>query len=81
MISEAEKKNLRIGFKQTLRAISEGKANKVFLAQDCEDKIKLPIAEMAAQQNVELFYTRTMRELGTLCGIDVGASCAAVLSE
>ena len=81
MISEAEKKNLRIGFKQVLRALSAGQAQKVFLAEDCEDKIKLPVEEKAAQFSVPVFYTKTMKELGGLCGIDVGASCAAVLAE
>ena len=81
MISEAEKKNLRIGFKQVLRALSAGRVRKVFLAEDCEDKIKLPVEEKAAGFSVPVFYTKTMKELGSLCGIDVGASCAVVLED
>ncbi len=81
MISEAERKNLRIGFKQVQKAFSTGKVGKVFLAEDCEDKIKLPVAQKAQAYSVPVFYTQTMRQLGELCGIDVGASCAVVLEE
>ncbi len=79
MISEADKKRLTVGYKQTARAVGEGKAARAYLAEDCEDKIKRPIEEMCALNDTELLYVSTMKELGAMCGIDVKASCAAVL--
>ena len=79
MISESEKARLMIGFKQVKRALSEGKAEKVFLSEDCETKISAPIEELAKENSVQLLYIATMKELGALCGINVKASCAVVL--
>ena len=75
MISD---KNLQVGFKQSLRAIEDGKVQKVLLALDCEDKISEPIRNAAAKYGTELEEVPTMKELGTMCGIDVKASCAVV---
>ena len=79
MISESEKTRLLIGFKQVKRALSEGKAEKVFLSEDCETKISAPIEELAKENSVQLLYIATMKELGALCSINVKASCAVVL--
>ena len=81
MISNTEKKNLRIGYKQVLKALTEKPVAKLFLAEDCEDRLRKPLEEKANEKNVPVFYTQTMQELGKLCGIDVGSSCAAVLAE
>lgn len=71
-------KNLLVGFKQSLRAIEDGKVQKVLLALDCEDKISAPIRNAAAEHGTEIEEVPTMKELGTVCGIDVKASCAVV---
>ena len=34
--------------------------------------------ELCRQKNVEIVMVETMKELGTLCGIEVGASTAAI---
>lgn len=79
MISEADKSKLAVGFKQVLRAVKEDKAAKIFLAEDCESKISVPVEQAASEKGVQLFYVPTMRELGELCGIDVSSSCAVVI--
>lgn len=79
MISEADKAKLAVGFKQVVRAVKEDKAAKVFLADDCESKISVPVEQSASEKGVQVFYIHTMKELGELCGIDVGSSCAVVL--
>ncbi len=78
MISESEKERLLVGFKQTLRAVNEDKAEKVFLASDCESKISSPIETAAAAKGASVVYIPTMKELGELCGIEVSSSCAVV---
>lgn len=81
MISEAEKKNLCIGYKQVRKALTEKTVCKLFLAEDCEDRLRTPLETGAQDNNVPVFYISTMQELGKLCGIAVGASCAAVLAD
>ena len=51
----------------------------VALMRDCDDKIKTPVLEAANAAGITVEYAETMRELGKACGIDVGASCAAML--
>ena len=78
MISEDDKQFLTVGYKKTLRMINSGSAAKVFLAEDCDYNIKSSVETAAANANAALFYVKTMRELGRMCDIEVGASCAAV---
>lgn len=79
MISETDKEKMQIGYKQTMRALAEESVEKVFLADDCDEKIKAPAQKAALEKNVQVFYIPTMKELGSMCGIEVGASCAVIL--
>ncbi len=81
MITAADKQFLMVGFKQTLKAINEDKADRVYLAQSCDDKIRIAVEEAANDTMVSLMYIASMKELGTMCGINVGASCAVVLKH
>lgn len=81
MISETEKNRMQAGYKQVLRALGEQRAEKVYLASDCEDKIKTPVEEQAEKSGCPVFYAESMKELGRLCGIKVKASCAVVLKN
>ena len=77
MISEAEKKYLKIGYKQTMKALSK-KCAKVFIAEDCEDRIKDAVKKAALENDSPVYYITTMHELGKLCEISRGASCAVI---
>ncbi|MCC8168775.1 MAG: ribosomal L7Ae/L30e/S12e/Gadd45 family protein [Oscillospiraceae bacterium] len=79
MISESERARMQVGCKQAARALAEDKVLKVFLSGDSDKKISAPIEAAANEKNVDIFYVPTMKELGALCGIDVGASCAVIL--
>jgi len=81
MLNLRNSANVIIGLKQTLKAIQGDKAIKVYLATDADEFIKRSIAEACAQKNLETIYISTMRELGEACGIDIGASTAAVISD
>lgn len=79
MFSIADKSKLRVGYKQAIKVMKESKAEKIFLAEDCDGHIKGSIEELANQVNVPVCCVPTMKELGSMCSIDVGASCAAVV--
>lgn len=79
MFSDAEKSSLKVGFKQTTRAINENSAKKVFVAADAEERFVSSVKSMCEAGGVPVECIDTMRELGKMCGIDVGASCAVLL--
>lgn len=79
MISDTDKSRLQVGLKQVLKALGEGKAEKVFLADDCDDSICNQVQTLSNQSGAHLAKVDSMRELGTMCGIEVKASCAVIL--
>ncbi|MFO7154349.1 MAG: ribosomal L7Ae/L30e/S12e/Gadd45 family protein [Caldicoprobacter oshimai] len=70
-----------VGTKQTLKAINAGKAVRVYLAKDVDEYISERIKKECEKNNVPIFYVNSMKELGRICGIDVGAATAAILRD
>ncbi|MBI2914534.1 MAG: ribosomal L7Ae/L30e/S12e/Gadd45 family protein [Firmicutes bacterium] len=68
-----------VGAKQTLKALERGNAKAVFIAKDADEYVVRPVREMCVQKGIELVYVESMMHLGKCCGIDVGASTAAVV--
>ena len=77
MISVEEKSRLIAGYKQVLRALSAKSCEKLFIAEDCSLNIFDSLKSAAG--DTEVILVPTMRELGTMCEIDVPSSCAAVI--
>lgn len=76
-IKEANKRC--VGLRETTKVIENDKAQKVFLAADAEDKVKIPVEKKCEKKGVEVLYVDSMFELGRACDIDRGASTAAIL--
>jgi large subunit ribosomal protein L7A len=73
--------SLRVaGYKQTLRAIRQGRAIKVFIASDVDPLIFETVVKAAAQAGLPVEKT-VMRELGKVCGIDVPTAVAAQIAK
>ena len=72
---------LRIGTKQTVKAVEIGAAKKVFVARDADLKLINKIGALAKKTGVEIVYIDSMKQLGKACGIEVGAAMAAVVNE
>ena len=70
------KSNLVVGFKQVKKLLSAGRCKTLYLAEDCTSSISDSLRAMAG--GTEVVTVATMRELGTMCEIDVPASCAAI---
>ena len=81
MIFEADRKHLLVGYKQTMKAIAQNRAQKVYIARDSEERIFSSLVTEATEKGCEIIYTDTMSELGKLSGIDKGASCAVVTGQ
>jgi len=80
MIGKIQGKKV-VGIKQTAKVIKGRKAITVYLAKDAESKVTQPLEELSKQNDVTLVYIDTMKELGHMCGIDVGAAAAALINE
>jgi len=74
-------RNKIVGAKQTLKAAEAGRASVVYLAKDAEDRVSAPIVRQAQERGIEVVYVETMQQLGKLCGIEVGAAAAALLTS
>ena len=72
---------LRIGTKQTTKAVEKGIAAKVFVAKDADPKITAKVIALANKMGVEIVYVDSMKHLGKACGIEVGAAMAAIVNE
>jgi len=79
MLSGLKSQNKAIGLKQTAKAVKEGRAKVVYLAEDAEERVLRPIRVLCEENGVEIIEAATMRALGDACGIDVGAAAAVVL--
>lgn len=81
MISEQEKPFLKTGFKEVSKALEKQSVKKLFIAEDISSSMKDKLRGAAENSRCEVLYSATMKELGKMCGIDVGASCACILND
>lgn len=68
-----------VGLKQSLKAVEEERAEKVFVAHDATEKLVLPLITLCEEKNVSVEWTDTMAHLGKACGIKLGAAAAVLL--
>lgn len=79
MLSELKQGAKVVGVKQTKRAINDGRAVRVFLAEDADPRVTDPIAILCQERSVPVEHVAQMKELGSACGIAVGSAVAALL--
>ena len=70
-----------VGMKQLKKALLRGGVARVFLAQDADPAVTMPLCELAQQSGTEIVWVGKMHDLGRACNIDVGAAAAATLPE
>lgn len=71
------RKQCVFGVKQTTRAIRDGRAHTVYIAQDASRVIVEPVEQAALLGQLTIISVPSMRELGNMCGLNVDCSCAA----
>lgn len=79
MLTELKTGTKVVGVKQTQRAISDGRARLVFLAQDADPRVTEPIGALCKERGISVEMVPGMKELGSACGIAVGSAVAALL--
>ncbi|MGE5676523.1 MAG: ribosomal L7Ae/L30e/S12e/Gadd45 family protein [Pseudomonadota bacterium] len=81
-MQELKASNKRIvGLKQTVKAVRNGTAKFVYVAEDADDFIKQSVLDACGGTDLQIIYVSSMKELGDACGIDIGASTAAIIKE
>lgn len=71
-------KNAVVGTKQVLKAIQAGALGRVLIALDTEPHLLSRLRAACEEYGMAVETVATMRELGALCGIEVGAACAGI---
>ncbi len=71
-------RNRVVGTKQTIKALENGEAQKVFIARDAEDIVTRPVISLCEENNIDPYYVESMQQLGKLSGIKVKAAVAAI---
>ncbi|MBU5591736.1 ribosomal L7Ae/L30e/S12e/Gadd45 family protein [Clostridium sp. MSJ-4] len=70
-----------VGIKQVKKALSDDKGLKLYVAKDADSKLIVPIVDMAKEKDIDIEYVSTMKHLGKMCGIEVGAATTLILKE
>lgn len=79
MLTELKDAKKAVGLKQSRKAIKDGCAKRVYLAENADERLCAPIIELCQQLQVEISAVETMEKLGQACGINVGAAVAVLL--
>ncbi len=69
------------GVRAVLKAIDKGLVAKVLVAEDAETKVVSGVLAKAKGNDIEIIWIPNMKQLGEYCGINVGASCCALLKS
>lgn len=70
-----------VGIKQSTKAIKNSTAKALYVAKDADSRLIEPVLKLAKENSLKINYVDTMKDLGRLCGIDVGAATAVILKE
>ncbi len=81
MLTDLNTPNKVVGVKQLKKALRDGSAKKVFVAQNADPKLTNPIYTSCQSMAIPVETVSTMEELGKACGIEVGAAVAALLRD
>ena len=78
-MAEIRQNNVVVGAKQFKKALRDDRALKAFLAENADPAVTEPIAQQCQNHNIPCVWVRTMKELGQICGIDVGAAAVTAV--
>lgn len=68
-----------IGIKQSTKAIKNGDGVVLYVAEDADSKLINPLVQLAKDKGLEVNFIETMKELGKMCGIEVGSAATLML--
>jgi len=79
-LADCKKNNkLKIGLKQSMKAITDGSAEKLIIARDADQYVTRGVLKLAEEHGVIIEYCESRKFLGKACEIDVGAATAVII--
>ena len=78
-LSKLAGKKIVVGAKQLRKALISQRATVVYLAENADPNLTLPLSELSEENGIPFFCVRSMQDLGRACGIEVGAAAAAAV--
>ena len=79
-LPDLSRQRLAVGAKQLRKAVRAGTVRCVYLAENADPALTQPLAELCADNQIQITWVASMETLGSACGIEVGAAAAAVLN-
>lgn len=79
-LPDLSRQKLAVGAKQLRKAVRAGCVRCVYLAENADPALTQPLAELCADNQIQITWVASMETLGSACGIEVGAAAAAVLN-
>ncbi len=76
---DISKNNIKVGLKETIRAINMGKVSSVILAKDADEFVSRKIKSIVLEKKIKLYTVEKKQDLGNICKIDVAAAVAAII--
>ena len=80
-LKELEMSHIIVGTKQLRKRLDRGGVVRVYLALDADPAITAPLEALCQQKGVACHRVKRMLDLGSACGIEVGAAVAAVIAD
>ena len=77
----AKKSRIYAGFNKTVKLISQGVVEKVFLAADADEAIVSQIGALCRAAAIPVDGQYDKKALGRYCAIEVGCAVAALMKE
>ena len=81
ILEELSNHQIIVGAKQLRKALLRGDVRQVLLAEDADPAMTAPLEELCQQYRVPYHWVARMCDLGSACGIDVGAAAAATVES
>lgn len=78
-LAELSRSQVVVGAKQLRKALEKDRVRLVCLARNADPVITEPIEAQCVSHGIPCVWVPTMQELGSACGIDVGAAAAAAV--
>ena len=76
---ELRGKRVVVGTKQLRKALENGRARWVWLAENADPAITEPLEALCLRMHVDYDWVPSKEDLGRRCGIEVGAAAAAAV--
>ena len=78
-VPDLRNKRIVVGTKQLKKALINGRAQRVWLAENADPAITEPLEALCDVYSVSCTWVPNMADLGRACGIEVGAAAAAAV--